>query len=180
LKLHPALAELPAQAIGAAMQTFLAILALGAGATALLDLWGLARRPLLGQPRPDYAPIGRWIGHMARGTLRHHAIADAAPVRGERALGWIVHYLVGIALAALWLVVAPGWLDAPRAAPAIAYGLATVAAPWLLVQPALGAGIAAARSRDPWGARRQALLTHIVFGLGLWLAGCALHFVSAA
>lgn len=162
------------------MHTLVAILALDAGATALLDLWGLARGPLLGQPRPDYAPIGRWVGHMAHGTFRHRAIADAAPVRGERALGWLVHYLVGIALAGLWLLVAPGWLDGPRAAPAIAYGLATVAAPWLLVQPALGAGIAAAHSRDPWAARRQALLTHGVFGLGLWLAGRALHLVSAA
>lgn len=162
------------------MQDFTAIIALGAGATALLDAWGLARGPLLGQPRPDYAPIGRWVGHMARGTFRHRAIAAAAPVRGERALGWLAHYLVGIAFAALLPVVAPGWMDSPTALPAIAFGLATVAIPWLLVQPALGAGIAAARSRDPWAARRQALATHFVFGVGLWLGGLALHLLSPA
>ena len=162
------------------MQTALEILVLGIGATVVLDAWGLLRRPLLGQPRPDYAPIGRWVGHMGRGVFRHPAIADAATVRHERLLGWFVHYAVGVAFAALFCMLAPGWLDAPRAAPALAFGLATVAAPWLLVQPALGAGLAAARTRDPWAARRQALLTHGVFGLGLWLAGCAIRLVPAA
>lgn len=162
------------------MHTAIEILALGIGATALLDAWGVVRGPLLGQPRPDYAPIGRWVGHMARGTFRHRAIAAAAPVRGERALGWLVHYIVGVAFAALLPVVAPGWLEAPRALPAIAFGLATVAAPWLLVQPALGAGLAAANTRDPWAARRQALATHVVFGVGLWFWGRVLLPITAA
>jgi hypothetical protein len=45
-----------------------------------------------------------------------------------------------------------------------------VAAPFLLLQPALGAGIAASRTPRPNVARRRSLVTHLVFGLGLYLA----------
>ena len=60
----------------------------GIGATAVMDLWGLARRRLLGVPVANYAHVGRWLGHMPRGRLRHDAIGRAAPVRHEAAIGW--------------------------------------------------------------------------------------------
>lgn len=148
---------------------------LGIGATLVLDAWGLLRRPVLHQPRPDYALVGRWAGHLLRGRLHHRAIAGATPIRGEAALGWVVHYVVGIGLGIGWVLLAPGWPGAPTPLPALAYGLATVALPWLVMQPAMGAGIAAARTRDPRAARLQSLATHSVFGLGLWFSGCALH-----
>jgi hypothetical protein len=148
----------------------------GIVATLLMDLWGLARRPLLGQKVPDYAPVGRWFGHMASGRVRHASIAAAAPVRGERALGWLVHYLTGIAFAALLLTLAgPGWLLQPALLPALAVGIGTVAAPFLLMQPAMGAGFAAARTANPNAARRQSLVTHAVFGAGLYAGGWAAH-----
>jgi hypothetical protein len=46
-----------------------------------------------------------------------------------------------------------------------------VAAPLLLMQPAFGMGIAASRTANPWQVRMRALLTHLVFGLGLYLTG---------
>ena len=148
-----------------------AAIALGVGATAITDLWTVARRRLLATPMPDWALVGRWFGHMARGTFRHRAIAEAAPVRGERALGWIAHYAIGVTFAAA-LVGTAGieWLAHPTPAPALAFGLATVAAPFLLMQPAMGAGIAASRTRDPARARRQSLVTHAIFGAGLYLS----------
>jgi hypothetical protein len=45
-----------------------------------------------------------------------------------------------------------------------------VAAPFLLMQPALGAGIAAAKTPNPTAARLRSLMTHAVFGLGLYFA----------
>jgi Protein of unknown function (DUF2938) len=49
-------------------------------------------------------------------------------------------------------------------------GLATVAAPFLILQPAFGAGIAASLTPRPNIARVRSLLTHLSFGLGLYLA----------
>ena len=145
------------------------IVVIGIGATLVMDAWGLVRRPLFGIAAPDYGLLGRWIAHMRHGRFRHASIAAAAPVRGEKAIGWIAHYLTGIAFAAL-LVCAFGrsWLDAPTLGPALLIGIGTTAAPFLLMQPAMGAGIAARRTPHPARARLQTLVTHVIFGLGLF------------
>jgi hypothetical protein len=54
-------------------------------------------------------------------------------------------------------------------------GIGTVAAPFLLMQPGMGAGMAASRTPAPNAARLQSLLTHAVFGLGLYLGGWVSH-----
>lgn len=151
---------------------------IGIGATAVMDLWGLARKPLFGIARPNYALVGRWIGHMAHGRFRHDSIAASAPLRGERLLGWTAHYVTGITFAALltgiWGI---AWVRHPTIGPALAVGIGTVAAPFLLMQPGMGAGIAASRAPHPASARLQTLITHAVFGLGLYATGQAVHAV---
>jgi hypothetical protein len=146
------------------------VLAAGLGGTLAMDGWGLAQKRLLGAAAPDYALVGRWLGHMRQGRLRHAAITGATPVRGERAIGWAAHYAIGIAFAALPpLLWGAGWLQAPTPAPALLVGLATVAAPFLVMQPAFGLGVAAAKTPRPWGARRRSLANHLMFGVGLYL-----------
>jgi len=146
-------------------------LLIGAGATLAMDAWTLARKRLFGRPSLDYALVGRWVGHMARGRFMHDPIAASAPVRGERALGWAVHYATGIGFAAVLLALAgPGWARSPTLWPALALGIGSVAVPFLVMQPALGAGIAARRTPRPAAARLQSLATHGVFGLGLYAA----------
>ena len=156
------------------MDYLVSTLITGLGATAVMDLWGLVRRPLLGIPAPDYGLVGRWLGHMSRGRFRHGSIAKSAPVRGEQLLGWTAHYLTGIAFAAVltgtWGL---AWIRHPTVGPALIVGIGTVAAPFLLVQPGMGAGIAASRTPRPAAARIQSLVTHAVFGLGLYTAGWA-------
>ena len=151
----------------------------GIGATLIMDLWGIVRRPLLGWPTPDYALVGRWVGHLASGRVRHPAITVAAAVRGERAIGWIAHYLTGIAFAAL-LVAFGGaaWLARPTLVPALAVGVGTLVVPFCIVQPAMGAGFAAARTPRPAAARLQSFVTHLVFGLGLYVAGLSASLLN--
>jgi len=144
----------------------------GVGATALIDLWALARRSLFAVPLPNYTLVGRWIGHWSHGQFRHESIATATAIRGERALGWIAHYLLGIAFACLLpLTIGFGWLDDPTLIPALLVGVGTVTAPFLVMQPAMGAGFAASRSPRPGAARLQSLVTHTTFGLCLFLSG---------
>jgi hypothetical protein len=163
------------------MDFFTGTVITGVGATLVMDVWGSARKPLLGIPSPDYAPVGRWIAYMARGKFRHQAIAAVPPVHGERLLGWIVHYLTGITFAAILLgSQGSAWLLAPTLGPALLVGLGTVAAPFLLMQPAMGAGIAASRTPRPAAARLQSLVTHAVFGLGLYAGGWMTHLLYPA
>jgi hypothetical protein len=161
------------------MDYLLCTLIIGVGATALMDLWGIARQPLLGISSPDYGLVGRWLGWMLRGRFHHDAIAVSPAVRGERLIGWSAHYLIGIAFAAL-LLVARGvsWTRHPTLIPALLVGITTVAAPFLLMQPGMGAGIAAWRTPRPGAVRLQSLITHTIFGLGLYCAGWVAHFLD--
>jgi hypothetical protein len=153
---------------------------LGTGATAVMDLWGIVRRRWFGIPAPNYAMVGRWLLHMPRGRFVHASIGAAAPVPGERAAGWAAHYLIGIAFAALLLAIwGVDWIQRPTLGPALVVGVGTVAAPFLLMQPGMGAGIAASRTPRPVAARLQSLVTHTIFGLGLFTAAQATRLLSA-
>ena len=143
------------------MNTFSATLVTGIVATLSTDLWALARRRLCGIPLPNYGFVGRWIAHMPRGRFRHKSIAAASPARGEGFIGWSAHYLIGIAFAFLLP-------QQPALATALLVGIATVAAPFFVMQPAMGAGIAASRTPRPNIARLQSLVNHGIFGLGLY------------
>lgn len=158
------------------MNCLIITLFIGVGATAVMDLWGFARKPLLGIAPPNYGLVGRWIAHMTHGRFRHNSIAASAPVRGEYIIGWTAHYLIGIAYAALLIGIwGLAWVRHPTIGPALAVGIGTVAAPFLLMQPGMGAGIAASRTPRPDSARLQSLITHGVFGLGLYATGWATH-----
>ena len=154
-------------------------LLIGIGATALVDLWSLMRKSLRGTPAPDFGLVGRWIGHMPRGKFRHEKISAAAPIRGERLLGWTAHYLIGIAFAALLSVLAgPHWIRQPTFAPALLTGIGTVLAPFLIMQPGMGAGLAASRTPRPNAARLQSLVTHAIFGAGLYVSALCINLFN--
>jgi hypothetical protein len=112
-------------------------------------------------------------------VFAHEAIAKAPAVGGELALGWLFHYVTGVAFAVL-LVAIEGlaWVRSPSLLPALGVGLATVAAPWLVMQPAMGAGIASCKTPSPFKNRVRSLVNHAVFGLGLDLAACLLARIS--
>ena len=154
---------------------------IGIGATAFMDLWGVVRKPLLGIAPPNYGLVGRWIAYMPRGRFRHEAIAASSPIRGEQIIGWSAHYLIGIAFATLLISIwGFEWIRHPTIGPAIAVGIGTVAAPFLIMQPGMGAGIAASRTPRPASARVQSLITHVVFGLGLYATGWVIHFLYSS
>ncbi|MDP3137061.1 MAG: DUF2938 family protein [Burkholderiaceae bacterium] len=154
------------------------VAAIGVGATATMDLWLLLLQRL-GAPTLNFAMIGRWVGHLRRGVFRHDSIATARPLRGELALGWLVHYATGIAFAALLVAVAGrGWTESPTVAPALCVGLVTVLFPWLVMQPAMGAGFASAKTKSPGQNRARSLVNHSIFGLGLYLAALLIAWIS--
>jgi hypothetical protein len=145
--------------------------AIGIGATLVLDAWALLLARAYGVRQADWALVGRWVGHWPRGRFAHQAIAAAPPVRGERWLGWGFHYATGIVFAAALLAACgPAWARAPTWPPCLLVGVLTVVFPFLLMQPAMGAGVASSKAADPAQARLRSLVTHAVFGIGLYLA----------
>jgi len=126
-----------------------AVVALGVGATAVMDVWLLLIKRL-GIPTGSFALIGRWVGHFVHGRFTHKAIAKAEEVPGELAIGWLTHYATGIAYALILVtIVGVSWLEKPTVLPAVVFGIATVLAPLFVMQPAMGSGFAASRTPAP-------------------------------
>ena len=150
----------------------------GAGATAVMDLW-LLLLARLGVQSTNFALIGRWVGHLARGRIAHASIAQAEPVPSELRLGWLTHYAVGIAYGVLLVAIqGTDWLRQPTLLPALAVGVGTVVVPWFLMQPAMGAGFAASRTPAPLKNCLRSVANHAVFGAGLYVAAAGLAWVS--
>lgn len=154
------------------MDHLLRTAAIGIVATGVMDAWGVLREPLFGFPRADYRLIGRWFAYMPRGRFRHASIAAAPSLPGEHAIGWMAHYAIGISFAALLVLLGgEAWLRRPTPGLALVVGLSTLAAPLLIMQPAMGAGIAASKTPNPGAARVQSTVTHLIYALGLLAAG---------
>jgi hypothetical protein len=153
---------------------------IGAGATLTMDVWAaLLRR--FGIPSLRFELLGRWVGNLPRGRWRHADIARTPPVRGERLIGWCAHYLIGIGFAALAVLVhGLGWARAPTLLPALAIGVVTVLAPWLVLGPALGAGAFSSKTARPLWNSCRSLVTHTVFGVGLFIAARATTWLIPA
>lgn len=158
------------------MNHLIVTISIGIGATAVTDLWAIVRKPLFGVPPPNFGLVGRWIAHMTHGRFYHESIAAASAVRGEHIIGWTAHYVIGVAFASLLIAISGlDWVRHPTIGPALAVGLGTVVAPFLLMQPGMGAGIAASRTPHPASARLQSVITHLIFGLGLYATGWVVH-----
>jgi uncharacterized membrane protein YagU involved in acid resistance len=85
----------------------------------------------------------------------------------------IAHYTIGVVFALVLVVGTSGdWLARPTLWPALLYGIGTVVFPFFIMQPSFGLGIAASRTPHPRQARLKSLMTHTVFGVGLYV--CAL------
>lgn len=150
----------------------------GIGATAVMDIWALILRLAFNVPSLDYALVGRWAGHMPSGVFVHQQIGAAAPVRNERAIGWFLHYLTGVIfVVAFGMIVGPDWLEAPTLPAALVFGALTLAFPFLVMQPAFGAGLAASKTPSPITARLRSLSAHLSFGVGLYLSAIVLALI---
>ena len=160
------------------MTPFLAGIAIGVGATLLIDLWALLLRRTFGIRSLDLCLLGRWMLHMPAGMIRHRSIAAAPGRRHECKVGWTAHYLIGVTFAVLFVSLgSDGWLANPTLVPALAFGVATVLFPFLTMQPAFGLGIASSKMPHPYKARLKSVTTHAVFGLGLWIWAQLLEFL---
>ncbi len=155
-------------------------IAIGVGATLVMDLWNLFLRRAFGIPSLSYCVLGRWLRHMPEGTLTHANINAAPQKPFECTVGWIAHYTIGVVFALAFIVLTSGaWLSQPTLLPALLYGIGTVVFPFFIMQPSFGFGIAASRTPRPAQARLKSLVTHTVFGAGLYVCALGVSYVVA-
>ena len=153
-------------------------IAIGIGATLAMDLWNLFLKRTFSIPSLNYCLLGRWLRHMPGGTLRHANIAAAPEKPLECTVGWIGHYTIGVVFALVFVGFASrDWLARPTVLPALLYGIGTVVFPFFIMQPSIGLGVAASRTPNPTKARLTSLVTHTVFGVGLYLCALGVSYV---
>ena len=146
----------------------------------LMDFWAMFLRRAFNIASLNFCLLGRWLLHMPEGVFRHDSIAAASPKPRECAVGWIAHYLIGATLAVGLVMLAPAWLERPTLLPPLLWGLVTVVMPFFVLQPSFGLGIASSRTSHPARARLRSLMTHTVFGIGLYLSALAVSFFLTA
>ena len=152
-------------------QLFLRAVFIGVGATVIMDIYAIILKHFFSIKSLDYGILGRLIGHFSHGQFYHKNITQATPIKGEKILGWTAHYLIGITFSALLLFIwGIEWTQNPTIFPALTIGIITVLAPFFILQPAFGFGIASSKTLNPKVARMKSLLTHTVYGLGLYLS----------
>ncbi len=138
----------------------------GIGATLVMDLWSLYKIPA--QSTAAKLCAGWALDFMVaqRKVLASYDCLNAANTR-EMFTGWVFHYLIGVIFAFVPLMLsATVWLSEPSLNIGILAGLSTLFAPFMILQPAFGFGIAASRTPRPWLARLLSLLTHLAYGEG--------------
>jgi hypothetical protein len=156
----------------------LCAIVIGIGATLIMDLWNLFLKGAFSIPSLNYCLLGRWLRHMPGGTFRHASISAAPQQPFECTVGWIAHYTIGVVFALGFLVLTSGnWLARPTLLLALLYGIGTVVFPFFILQPSFGLGIAASRTPKPMRARLKSLVTHTVFGVGLYVCALGVSYV---
>jgi hypothetical protein len=152
---------------------------IGVGATVVMDVWAVVLRRF-GVPSLNLALLGRWIGHLLRGHWKHANIVTATRVLGESPIGWCAHYSIGVAFSALLLLTCGlEWARSPSLFPALFIGIVTVAAPLFILQPGMGAGVASSKTARPVFNSIKSVVTHTVFGFGMYLAALATASILA-
>lgn len=143
---------------------------IGIGATLTFDAWSWFLRVAFKITPSNICLVGRWLLFMPEGIFKHSSIITSPHKSGECTIGWIAHYLFGITFAIVFVAIAGvNWVQNPTLIPALFYGIATVLAPFLIMQPSFGFGIAASKTSMPGQSRFRSLMNHTAFGAGLYL-----------
>lgn len=152
---------------------FIEAILMGIVATLVMDLLAvLFARIKVIHPLVGPKEIGRWALYMLRVKFVHEDIRKTKALSNEKPAALLSHYLIGIALAGLYLLIelqVPVIRDQSWAP--LLFGLATVVLPWFWLYPSMGLGVLASKApkRSPYIV--TSLVNHTDFGLGflLWI-----------
>lgn len=151
------------------VQSLIVACLIGIGGTALLDLWALLLKRGFGIPATNWRMVGRWIGHLPGGTFVQPQLAKARPIAGEALIGWGFHYGIGTGYGLLLLLwQGESWLRHPTLLPPLLLAWALLVLPFFVMMPGMGSGIAGSKTPKPNLTRLKSIISHTVFGLGMF------------
>lgn len=161
------------------MNVILEIVMIGIGATIIMDLWAIIQKFLFNIPSLNYMYVGRWLGHFLKGEFFHDTILIAKPIKGETVIGWLTHYTIGIIFSFILIaIVGSDWLVKPTFLPAMMIGIISVIAPFFIMQPGFGFGLAGSKTPQPKVTRIRSLVAHLSYGIGLYFSAQLLLIIN--
>ena len=120
--------------------------------------------------------IGRWFLYLFRGKFIHKDINSTAVLKHEKVWSLISHYLIGIVLAGIYLLLE---LKVPfihnQIWMPLIFGIATVVLPWFWLFPSIGLGFLASKAPNRLNIVITNFVNHINYGLGLFIWMLSFH-----
>lgn len=157
-------------------QLLIFVLVVGIGSTVVLDLWGVLSGRLGWLSGTHWPSVGRWILGLPAGRLVFDG-ADGRPFTAlETATGWVFHYGVGLAYAAMLpLFWGTGFLQSPTVLPVFLIGVvASTLAGLVILMPGMGGGVFARKLPNAAAKNLYVLVTHIIFAVAQYLLALSL------
>lgn len=114
----------------------------GIGSTIVLDVWVIIVEKLTAIPPTNWGMVGRWIKGFPTGQFIVDSNNTNPPTNLEKTFGWGFHYIIGIAYAALIILIyGTGFISTPTLLPTIVIGLVlSTFAGLAILMPGLGGG----------------------------------------
>ncbi|MFC1883159.1 DUF2938 family protein [Thermodesulfobacteriota bacterium] len=124
--------------------------------------------------QPSMMPyhLGRWILYMFQGIFVHDDIRLVNPIFIEKPVTPLMHYMIGIFLAAVFFWMRKNVKLFPKSIyMGIIFGWITVILPWFIMYPALGFGFLGLDCPQNTNYIFLSFFNHTLYGLGitLWL-----------
>jgi len=150
----------------------------GVGSTILLDLWVTLVEKATSIPPTNWGIVGRWIIGIPNGHWTLDTSVNHEPTVTEKVLGWLFHYIVGIAYAVLIILLfGAGFIDSPSIMPVIIVGLIlSTLAGLAILMPALGGGFMGRLIPNWFATFIYLVIAHAIFAIGQY--GFAQWFVT--
>lgn len=143
---------------------------LGLISTFIMDLFAYIKCRLFKTSSFNYALLGRWVLSLKDLKFFYSNITQAPSRKFERIIGWFLHYVIGVILCFIYILIDDSKTCVDTFISSILFGIATTSIPFLIMQPILGFGFFANKTLNQWVSIKNSLIAHFYFGLGLFVA----------
>ena len=139
-------------------------------ATLIFDIFNQSLYFAYSIDRPKWNLLGRYFLGYKQGYFIRKNLVNDEEIRNELQWGYLIHYSIGI-IYGLFYVFLNTWLfDYPSILLAYSIGFTSVLGAWCYLMPlAYDLGFFASKSEDRLKVMIQNLITHFVFGTGLFI-----------
>lgn len=151
---------------------------IGISATATIDCFTYIVS-FFGQTPRGVLFVGRWLAYFSKRQFVHNTIIESTSVDNELLIGQIAHYGIGIAFAFMLIkIYGEIWLTTPKLGPALTLAIITLVTSILILQPALGFGIAFSNMPNQIALLTKTVFIHLIYGFGLYGSAIALNRIK--